>query len=84
MKFMKRTARYTKWNHEWNEDIVKEPKIEPVTHHIEQSKKTLEDKWIEWTPAGSNLRISTQGENLNTGSNEKVERKHKTVTSDNA
>jgi hypothetical protein len=84
MKFMERTVRCTKWIHERNEDIVKELKIEPVTDILNSAKKTLEDKWIESTPAGSNLRISTQGENLNMGSNGKVERKHKTVTSNNA
>jgi hypothetical protein len=41
MKFMRRTARYMKWDHERSEDIVTELKIESVTDCI----KHYQENW---------------------------------------
>jgi hypothetical protein len=42
MEFMRRTAGYTKWDHERNEDILTELKIEPMTDYIKHYKKVGE------------------------------------------
>jgi hypothetical protein len=41
MKFMRRTAGYTKWDHKRNEDILTELKIEPMIHYI----KHYQESW---------------------------------------
>jgi hypothetical protein len=41
MKFMRRTAGYTKWNHKRNEDILLELKIQPMIDYI----KHYQESW---------------------------------------
>ena len=43
MRFMRRTASYTKWDHKRNEDILLELHIEPVLNYIHQ----YQNNWIQ-------------------------------------
>jgi hypothetical protein len=40
MKFMRKTAGYTKWDHKRNEDILTELKIEPMTDYIKHCQES--------------------------------------------
>ena len=42
MKFMRRTAGYTKWDHQRNEYILQELGLEPILQYIHQDQ----DKWL--------------------------------------
>ena len=41
MKFFRSTARYTNFDHKWNEEILEEPEVEPVDKKLGRNKRKL-------------------------------------------